>query len=156
MKQILSIRGMSKSDVQKSGKLWILEKTCCPRVFYWQTSKDVLNNLASASNALPPLKGQCIFYSKATPHNCVCKSQPSFCPTSAVPKMGNTYSIPPSSELWIEAKILSETSCRIVRCCHNISVDDTALNCRLKSLSTVDVWLANHFCSIDTISWLKS
>ena len=43
---------MSKSDVQKSGKPWILEKTCCPRVFYWQTSKDVLNNLASASNAI--------------------------------------------------------------------------------------------------------
>ena len=34
----------------------------------------------------------------------------------------------------------------------NISVDDAALNCRLKSLSTVDVWSANHFCSIDTIS----
>ena len=27
--------------------------------------------------------------SKAAPHNCVCKSQPSFCSTSAVPKMGN-------------------------------------------------------------------
>ena len=36
---------------------------------------------------------------KATPHNCVCESQPSFCSTSAVPKMGNTYSIPPFSEL---------------------------------------------------------
>ena len=36
---------------------------------------------------------------KATPRNCVCESQPSFCPTSAVPKMGNTYSIPPFSEL---------------------------------------------------------
>ena len=37
--------------------------------------------------------------SKATPRNCVCESQPSFCSTSAVPKMGNTYSIPPFSEL---------------------------------------------------------
>ena len=54
---------------------------------------------------------------KATPRNCVCKSQPSFCSTSAVPKMGNTYSIPPFSELWIGTKILPETSCRIVRCC---------------------------------------
>ena len=36
---------------------------------------------------------------KATPRNCVCESQPSFCSTSAVPKMGNTYSIPPFSEL---------------------------------------------------------
>ena len=36
---------------------------------------------------------------KAAPRNCVCESQPSFCPTSAVPKMGNTYSIPPFSEL---------------------------------------------------------
>ena len=26
---------------------------------------------------------------KATPHNCVCESQPPFCPTPAVPKMGN-------------------------------------------------------------------
>ena len=26
---------------------------------------------------------------RATPHNCACESQPSFCPTSAVPKMGN-------------------------------------------------------------------
>ena len=31
--------------------------------------------------------------------------------------MGNTYSIPPFSELWIGTKILPETSCRIVRCC---------------------------------------
>ena len=55
---------------------------------------------------------------KATPHNCVCESQPPFCPTSAVPKMGilrsrcqrklaygcgiplaGTYSIPPFLEL---------------------------------------------------------
>ena len=36
---------------------------------------------------------------KATPHNFVCESQPSFCSTSAVPKIGNTYSIPPFSEL---------------------------------------------------------
>ena len=36
---------------------------------------------------------------KATPHNCVCESQPSFCSTSAVPKTGNTYSIPPFLEL---------------------------------------------------------
>ena len=36
---------------------------------------------------------------KATPRNCVCESQPPFCLTSAVPKMGNTYSIPPFSEL---------------------------------------------------------
>ena len=31
---------------------------------------------------------------KAPPHNCVCGPQPFFCPTSAVSKMGNTYSIP--------------------------------------------------------------
>ena len=36
---------------------------------------------------------------KATPHNYVRESQPSFCSTSAVPKTGNTYSIPPFSEL---------------------------------------------------------
>ena len=27
-------------------------------------------------------------------------------------------------------------------------VDDSALNCQLESLSIVDVWSANHFCSI--------
>ena len=36
---------------------------------------------------------------KAAPRNCVCESQPSFCSTSAVPKMGNTYSIPPFLKL---------------------------------------------------------
>ena len=36
---------------------------------------------------------------RAAPRNCVFESQPPFCPTSAVPKMGNTYSIPPFSEL---------------------------------------------------------
>ena len=62
--------------------------------------------------------------SRATPRNCVCESQPSFCSTSAVPKMGNTYSIPPFSELWIGTKILPETSCRIVRCCLKIFFKD--------------------------------
>ena len=36
---------------------------------------------------------------KATPHNCVCGSQRIFCTISAVPKTGNTYSIPAFSEL---------------------------------------------------------
>ena len=36
---------------------------------------------------------------KATPYNYVRESQPSFCSTSAVPKTGNTYTIPPFSEL---------------------------------------------------------
>ena len=43
--------------------------------------------------------GALVIKLKAAPRNCVCESQPSFCPTSAVPKMGNTYSIPPFSEL---------------------------------------------------------
>ena len=36
---------------------------------------------------------------KATPHNCVCGSQRIFCAISAVPKTGNTYSIPPFLKL---------------------------------------------------------
>ena len=55
---------------------------------------------------------------KAAPHNCACEPQPSFCPTSSVWKMGNTYSIPPFFKLWIEVKILAESSCQIMRCCH--------------------------------------
>ena len=31
----------------------------------------------------------------------------------------------------------------------NISIVDTALYCQLESLSTVDVWSANHFRSIE-------
>ena len=156
MKQILSIRGMYKSDVQNSGKPWILEKTAVQGYFTGRHLKMYWAIWHLHQMPCRPWRGNVSFYSKATPHNCVCESQPSFCSASAVPKMGNTYSIPPFSELWIGTKILPETSCRIVRCCPNISVDDTALNCRLKSLSTVDVWSANHFCSIDTISWLKS
>ena len=33
---------------------------------------------------------------KATPHNCVCESQPPFCPTSEVPKMGNIAQLLPA------------------------------------------------------------
>ena len=39
------------------------------------------------------------FLFMATPHNYVCGSQRIFCTSSAVPKTGNTYSIPTFSEL---------------------------------------------------------
>ena len=33
--------------------------------------------------------------------------------------------------------------------CSNVSIDDTFLSCQLEFLSTVDVWSANLFCSIE-------
>ena len=115
---------MSKSDVQNSGKPWILEK---PAVHGYFTGRHLKMYWAIWHlHQMPcrPWRGNVSFYSKAAPRNCVCESQPSFCSTSAVPKMGNTYSIPPFSELWIGTKILPETSCRIVRCCLKIFFKD--------------------------------
>ena len=55
-------------------------------------------------NELLKRAGRFGFDTRATPHNCACESQPSFCPTSSVWKTRNTYSIPSFSKLWIGTK----------------------------------------------------
>ena len=55
---------------------------------------DLLQQLCSRHSAGGSVEGL-----MAAPHNCVCGSQRIFCTSSAVPKTGNTYSIPAFSEL---------------------------------------------------------
>ena len=61
---------------------------------------------------------------KATPHKSSAAGWRVFSPIRAVWKTGNTPSIPLFSKLSAEEKSHATGSCRIVRCCLNLVVDE--------------------------------
>ena len=99
-------------SIDKSGKM---HYTSLKR--YHCFSKTAHSRLSLSQFSVADTAGEPFLFSKATPHNCACESQPSFCPTSSVWKTRNTYSIPSFSKLWIGTKILAEPPCQIMRCC---------------------------------------
>ena len=64
----------------------LLSRHLCATTLYFSRQRDYI----TFCRIVNPFYGGFVQnVSKAAPHNCVCESQPSFCSTSAVPKMGN-------------------------------------------------------------------
>ena len=72
---------------------------------------------------------------RAAPHNCVCGSQRIFCTSSAVPKKGNTYSIPTQYFNTLRSYLINERN--IPKTANALIIHRTTLTYRLQKISEI-------------------